>query len=200
MIIFFISSELSTLIGCLKVRLSIRFIIKMFWRSSVNGCDEDQTCGRMPHGSFIRTTRYLRGEKQHSIERTPQLDFFLFPKVNSALKETRFESVDAVNSEATEPQHTIRHSGYGKTNCRAWLKTLCDSRGESACQCLILLFVIEVSKNINPVSSQPHLYVVSAAPGTENSAVCQSCNSRDVSLVTINPVQNIGEKIKQYRY
>ena len=59
MILFFsISGGLSTLIGCLKVRLSIRFVIKMFWRPSVNVCDEgDQTCGRMPHGFFITTTR-----------------------------------------------------------------------------------------------------------------------------------------------
>ena len=28
--------------------------------NSVNVCDEgDQTCGRMPHGFFITTTRYL---------------------------------------------------------------------------------------------------------------------------------------------
>ena len=59
MIVFFdIRGGLSTLIGCLKVRLSIRFIIKMFWRPSLNVCDEgDQTCGRMPHGFFIMTTR-----------------------------------------------------------------------------------------------------------------------------------------------
>ena len=58
MIVFSISGGLSTLIVCLKVRLSIRFIIKMFWRPSVNVCDEgDQTCGRMPHGFFITTTR-----------------------------------------------------------------------------------------------------------------------------------------------
>ena len=42
-----ISGGLSILIRCLKVRLSIRFIIKMFWRPSVNVCDEGhQTCGR----------------------------------------------------------------------------------------------------------------------------------------------------------
>ena len=48
------------------------------------------------------------GEKQHSSDGTstvisgPSTDFFLFPKIKSALKETRFESVDAVKAKATQ--------------------------------------------------------------------------------------------------
>ena len=79
MIVFSISGGLSTLIGCLEVRLSIRFIIKMFWRPSVNVCYEgDQTCGRMPHDSpswqRASTQRAICeevfGEKQHSSDGT----------------------------------------------------------------------------------------------------------------------------------
>ena len=118
MFVVSISGGLCTLIWCLKVRLSIRFIIKVFWRHSVNVCDEgDQTCGRMPHWFFItttrqHTTRYLWrgfGEKQHSSDGTSPYstdlepcDFYLFPKIKSALKGTRFESVDAVKAKATQ--------------------------------------------------------------------------------------------------
>jgi len=75
LIVFSISGVLCTLFVCLKVRLATRFIVKMFWRISVNVCDEgDLTCGTMHHGFFItttrqHTTRYLwRGvwRKRHS--------------------------------------------------------------------------------------------------------------------------------------
>jgi len=57
------------------------------------------------------------GEKQHSVMEHPpyspdlaSCDFFLFLKIKSALKGTRFESVDAVKakSDATLEQHTTR--------------------------------------------------------------------------------------------
>ena len=108
---FSISGGLSTLIGWLKVRLSIRFIIKMFWRPSVNVCDEgDQTCGRMPRGFFnaLSVKRYLAKNNIPVKEHPPYCpdlapcDFFLFPKIKSALKGTRFESVDAVKAKATQ--------------------------------------------------------------------------------------------------
>jgi len=57
-IVFSISGGLSTLIGCLKIRLSISFTIKMFWRQSMNVCDEgNQKCRIMPHVFFNTTTR-----------------------------------------------------------------------------------------------------------------------------------------------
>ena len=78
LLFFSISGGLSILIRCLKVRLSIRYIIKMFWRPSVNVCDEgDQTRGIMSHGFLITRTRQhttrceeVFCEKQHSSDGT----------------------------------------------------------------------------------------------------------------------------------
>ena len=120
---FSISGGLSTLIGRLKVRLSIRFIIKMFWRPSVNVCDEgDQTCGRMPRilhhdnapaHNALSVKRCLAKNKIPVMEHPPYspdlapCEFFLFPKIKSALKGTRFESVDAVKVKATQLLNSI---------------------------------------------------------------------------------------------
>ena len=49
----------------------------------------------------------LFDKKQHSSYWSSQFDFFLFPKVKSALKGMRFESMDTVNAEAIELPHTI---------------------------------------------------------------------------------------------
>ena len=55
------------------------------------------------------------GEKQHSSDGTstysPDLapcDFFLFPKIKSALKGTRFEFVDAVKAKATQLLNSLK--------------------------------------------------------------------------------------------
>ena len=50
------------------------------------------------------------GEKQHSSDGTSTVapcNFFLFPKIKSALKATRFESVDAVKAKATQLLNSI---------------------------------------------------------------------------------------------
>ena len=49
----------------------------------------------------------LFGKKQHSSDETSLCEFFLFQKVESVLKGTRFESVDAMKAKATELRHTI---------------------------------------------------------------------------------------------
>ena len=61
-----------------------------------------------PAHNSLSVKRYLAKNNIPVLEHTPYspdlapCDFFLFPKIQSALKGTRFESVDAVKTKATQ--------------------------------------------------------------------------------------------------
>jgi len=132
MMIFSISRGLSTLIGCLKVRLSIRFIIKMFWQTSVNVWrrpDMWKNASWIHHNAPAQNALSV---KRYLVKNLPVMehppynpdlapcDFFLFQKIKSALKGTRFESVDAVKANATQLLNTRWPAALLPTVKHAW--------------------------------------------------------------------------------
>jgi len=66
-----------------------------------------------PAHNALSVKRYLAKNNIPVMEHPPyspdlaQCDFFLFPKIKSALKGTRFESVDAVKAKATQLLNSI---------------------------------------------------------------------------------------------
>jgi len=65
------------------------------------------------HDNALSVKRYLAKNNIPVMEHPPYspdlapCDFFLFPKIKSALKGTRFESVDAVKAKATQLLNSI---------------------------------------------------------------------------------------------
>ena len=104
-------------------RLSIRFIIKVFWRPSVNVCDKgDRTCGRMPHGS-IRTTWSIISRKTKFQWWNITMRFLLYRKVKSALKGTSSSPEMQWKQKLCSPDTQFAfNTGHSQTTCRAWLK------------------------------------------------------------------------------
>jgi len=115
MVIVFSTSEgLFTWTVCLKVRSLTRSTTRRFWQTFVKGWEEeDPKCGKMAHGFFTKTTRRhktpclssLFDETQdHRVATSTVLTWpspmrlFLFPKIKSALKGTRFESINSVKA------------------------------------------------------------------------------------------------------
>ena len=111
MIIFSISGGWSTLIGYLKVRLRIRFIIKMFWRPSVNMCDEgNRTFGRLLHGSFIKTmhqptAHYLWSVIWKKKKNIPVMEYHHATFL--VLKGTRLEAMDVAKGKVMVLRYMI---------------------------------------------------------------------------------------------
>ena len=116
---FFSTSDgLFTWIGCLEVRPLTRSTTRRFWQTFVNGWEEeDRKCGRTAHGFFTKTTHQYSTPvcqdvfdeaQDHRVGTSTDLTWpspmwlFLFPKIRSALKGTKFESADAVKAKVTE--------------------------------------------------------------------------------------------------
>ncbi|GFU61102.1 putative mariner transposase [Trichonephila clavipes] len=60
---------------------------------------------KAPAHKALSVKRYLADKRTPVLEHAPDLapcDFFLFPKIKSALKGTRFESMEAVNQKTAE--------------------------------------------------------------------------------------------------
>ena len=86
---------------------------------------------------------------------------FLFPKIKSALKVTRFESVDALKAKATELmnklseddlQHCFQQWKIRMEGCR-------DCGGEyiEGDNLYCVIFLIKCCSNVNPVIFRPNL-------------------------------------------
>ena len=80
--------------------------------------EEDQTCGRMPHGSFIRTTRYhwnvIWRKKNIQLMKHHRATSFSSRKW-SLCSRTRFEFVDAVQAKTIELRHHRQSSAHSPT-------------------------------------------------------------------------------------
>jgi hypothetical protein len=148
---FLISKELFTLTGCLKVRPLTRSTIRRFWQPIMNGWEKDLKCGRMAHGFFTVTTHW---HTMHCLSRhfwrntryscwnihphSPDLAFFLFPMIKSALRGTCLKSIDAV--EAKEMEVVKKLSEKDLQHCfQQWkiCMELCRGRGGDHFDCVI---------------------------------------------------------------
>ena len=83
---------------------------------------------------------------------------FLFPKIKSALKGTRFESVDAVRAKATELMNKLSEDDLASNSGRfAWSGVgIGEESTLRATTFLLCNFLNKICSNISPVILYPH--------------------------------------------
>ena len=110
MVVFSTSKRLFTWIGCLKVRPLTRSTTRKFWQNFMNGWEDLKSwrTKTMRQHTTPCLSRLSDEAQDHHVGTSTVLTWpspmwlFLFPKIKSALKGKRFQSVEAVKLKVTE--------------------------------------------------------------------------------------------------